>query len=77
MSPRFSEKEKIVNGIYCLQRAVWHNGGCVSLDSVTKQQVKWLVASVGSPPLRQAASTLAASFFWKIHPKIKKNFWKI
>jgi hypothetical protein len=23
-----------------------------------KQQVKWLVASVGSPPLRQAATTL-------------------
>jgi hypothetical protein len=25
-----------------------------------KQQVKWLVASTGSPPLRQAATTLAA-----------------
>jgi hypothetical protein len=26
-----------------------------------KQQVTWLVASVGSPPLRQAASTLYVS----------------
>jgi len=42
-------------------RAVWRNGGCTSLKSVTKQQVKWLVASVGSPPLRQAATTLVAS----------------
>jgi hypothetical protein len=44
---------------HCLQRAVWHNGGCASLDNVTKQQVKWFVASAGSPPLRQAATTLA------------------
>jgi len=43
------------------QRAVWRNGGCASLKSVTKQQVKWLVASVCSPPLRQAATTLTAS----------------
>jgi hypothetical protein len=41
-----------------IQRAVWHNGGCVSLDSTTRQQVKWLVASVCSPPLRQAAALL-------------------
>jgi predicted HTH transcriptional regulator len=39
---------------HCLQRAVWHKGGCASLDSTTKQQVKWLVVSVCSPPLRQA-----------------------
>jgi len=26
-----------------------------------KQQVKWLVASTGNPPLRQAATTLTAS----------------
>jgi len=31
------------------------------LDSVTEQQVKWLAASVGSPPLRQAATTLTAT----------------
>jgi len=30
------------------------------LDSATKQQVTWLVASVCSPPLRQAADTLYA-----------------
>jgi len=46
---------------HCLQRAVWRNGGCGSLESTTKQRVKWLVASVGSPPLRQAAATLVAS----------------
>jgi len=40
------------------QRAVWRNGGCASLESVAKQQVTWLVASIGSPPLRQAATTL-------------------
>jgi len=45
---------------HCLQRAVWRNGGCTSFESTTKQQVTWLVASVGSPPLRQAATTLAA-----------------
>jgi len=28
------------------------------LENTTKQQVKWLMASVGSPPLRQAAPTL-------------------
>jgi hypothetical protein len=28
-----------------------------------KQQVTWLVASAGSPPLRQAATTLHASKF--------------
>jgi hypothetical protein len=28
-----------------------------------KQQVTWLVASAGSPPLRQAATTLSASNF--------------
>jgi hypothetical protein len=44
-----------------IQRAVWHNGGCASLDSTIEQQVKWLVASAGSPPLRQAATTLVAS----------------
>ena len=43
---------------HCLQRAVWRNGGCGSLESITKQQVKWLVASAGSPPLRQTATTL-------------------
>jgi len=43
------------------QRAVWRNGGCGSLENAAKQQVKWLVASVGSPPLRQAATTLCAS----------------
>jgi hypothetical protein len=36
------------------QRAVWHNGGCASSDNATEQQVKWFVASAGSPPLRQA-----------------------
>jgi len=45
---------------HCLQRAVWRNGGCDSLDSTTKQQVKLLVASIGSPPLRKAATTLQA-----------------
>jgi hypothetical protein len=43
---------------YGIQRAVWHNGGCISSDNVTEQQVKWLVASAGSPPLRQAVTTL-------------------
>ena len=43
------------------QRAVWRNGGCDSLESTTKQKVTWLVASAGSPTLRQAATTLAAS----------------
>ena len=47
---------------YSVQQAVWHNGGCVSLENTTKQQVKWLVASAGSPPLRQAATTLCAVF---------------
>jgi hypothetical protein len=47
-------------GSHSLQRAVWRNGGCASLDNVTEQQVKWLVASAGSPPLRQAATTLPA-----------------
>jgi len=28
------------------------------LENTIKQQVTWLVASVGSPPLRQAATTL-------------------
>ena len=42
------------------QRAVWRNGGCGSLESVAKQQVKWFVASASSPPLRQAATTLVA-----------------
>ena len=45
---------------HCLQRAVWRNGGCGSLESVTKQQVTWFVASVCSPPLREAATTLCA-----------------
>jgi len=30
------------------------------LESTTKQQVTWLVASVCSPPLRKAATTLHA-----------------
>jgi len=47
-------------GSHCLQRAVWRNGGCGSLESTTKQQITRLVASTGSPPLRQAATTLAA-----------------
>ena len=42
------------------QRAVWRNGGCGSLKSTAKQQVTCFVASVGSPPLRQAATTLWA-----------------
>ena len=33
--------------------------GAASLESATKQQVTWLVASVGSPPLRQAAIPLS------------------
>jgi len=41
--------------MHCLQQAVWLNGGHASLESATKQQFKWLVASIGSPPLRQAA----------------------
>jgi len=40
---------------YCLQQAVWLNGGYGSLENATKQQIIWLVASAGSPPLRQAA----------------------
>jgi len=32
-----AERGKSVMAFYCLQRAVWHNGGCVSLDSATKQ----------------------------------------
>jgi hypothetical protein len=36
------------------------------LNSATKQQVKWLVASAGSPPLRQAAATLGVMLFEKI-----------
>ena len=47
-------------GCYGVQRAVWRNGGCNSLENTIKQQVTWLVASVGSPPLRQAATTLCA-----------------
>jgi hypothetical protein len=43
------------------------------LDSVKKQQVKWLVARAGSPPLRQAATTLNASFFQKMQGKIKRT----
>jgi len=39
------------------QRAVWRNGGCGSLEITAKQQVTWLVASVCSLPLRQAATT--------------------
>jgi len=49
------------------QRAVWRNGGCISSESITKQQVTWLVASVCSPPLRQAATTLSAAAFYSIH----------
>ena len=45
---------------YGIQQAVWHNGGCASLESAAKQQIKRLVASVGSPLPRQAAKTLAA-----------------
>jgi len=37
----------------------------------------WLVASVGSPPLRQAAPTLAASFFRKMQAKKKQVRWKV
>jgi len=55
-----AEKKEARMAWHCLQRAVWRNGGCNSLESATKQQVKWLVASAGSPPLRQAATTLAA-----------------
>ncbi|MCL2303450.1 MAG: hypothetical protein FWC37_09395, partial [Lentimicrobiaceae bacterium] len=36
-----SEKKKGGMAWHCLQRAVWHNGGCASLDSITKQQVTW------------------------------------
>jgi len=49
------------------------------LKSTTKQQVTCLVASVGSPPLRQAATTLPAiannvrqENKGKLHPKIQK-----
>jgi len=55
-----------VNGRHSTQRAVWRNGGCGSLESTTEQQVTWLVASVGSPPLRQAADTLGEGFF-RVH----------
>ena len=55
-----SEREKGGMAWHCLQRAVWHNGGCTSSDGATKQQVKGLVASAGSPPLRQATTTLCA-----------------
>jgi carbon monoxide dehydrogenase subunit G len=54
------------------QQAVWRNGGCASLESATEQQVKRLVASVGSPPLRQAADTLSASFVENV-PVIMKR----
>ena len=50
-----TDKKREKNGNHSAQQAVWHNGGCASLESTTKQQIKWLVASVGSPPLRQAA----------------------
>jgi len=43
------------HGCHCLQQAVWHNSGCNSLENTTKKKITWLVASVGSPPLRQAA----------------------
>jgi hypothetical protein len=41
-----------------------------------KQQVKWLVASVCSPPLRQAATTLAA-IWGQCLAKIKKEYLNI
>ena len=56
---KMNKKRKMAT--YVTQRAVWRNGGCGSLESIIKQQVKWLVASVGSLPLRQAATTLGAS----------------
>jgi hypothetical protein len=41
----------------------FHASGGVSRWKVSgKQQVKWLVASVCSPPLRQTATTLVASW---------------
>ena len=40
---------------HCLQQTVWLNEGCASLESATKQQINWIVARVGNPPLRQAA----------------------
>jgi hypothetical protein len=49
------DRKKRGMACYSRQRAVWHNGGCTSLNSVAEQQVKWLVARVCSPPLRQAA----------------------
>ena len=41
-----AEKEEEANGRHCQQQAVWHNGGCALLESATKQQITWLVASV-------------------------------
>jgi hypothetical protein len=55
-----AEKKEGKNERPVAERAVWHNSGCTSLDSATRQQVKWLVANAGSPPLRKAATTLAA-----------------
>jgi hypothetical protein len=40
------------------QRTVWYNGECTSLDGAAKQQVMWIVASAGSSPLCQAATTI-------------------
>jgi len=64
----------VMYGDHSAQRAVWRNGGCGSLESTTKQQVKWLVASAGSPPLRQAATTLEASKFLRFSVRVSVEF---
>jgi len=46
--------------------------GVARWKSTTKQQIKWLVASVCSPPLRQAADTLGARL--KVHSDKILNF---
>jgi hypothetical protein len=57
-----------------VQQAVWHNGGCASSESATKQQIKWLVASAGSPPLRQAAGRYLS--FWETPYHEEQNLLK-
>ena len=67
-----TERKKARMAWHYIQRAVWHNGGCASLESVAKQQVMWLVASAGSPPLRQAATTL---YVMAGHVCVEKNIF--
>ena len=52
----------------------FHASGGVPRWKVSgKQQVKWLVASVLNPRLREAATTLAASLFGQCTPKKADN----